>query len=511
MTAPSRPVRNRLTALTLVMAAIQAPASGQGDENRLDPSGAEHLHRSAFVVDLHADTLYRLAHGDRLRDDASLQATPARLKAGGVDAQFFALWVSPREPDIAQAMARQLTAFWDVVLDDGARVALARDGDDVRRIVRSGRIAALLGLEGALALAGDPSMLRTFADHGVAYVSLTWNDTNDFGQGTNGDGHVGATSKGLELVRLANELHVILDVSHASPSTFWDVVTASRRPVIASHSNAAAVFAHPRNLDDAQLWGIAESGGVVGLNLYSAFVSGRKPAASMADLMAHLRHLRELVGNDHIAIGSDFDGSPDPVVGLEDASRMGALTSAMLAEGLVPEEIVAILGGNVLRVLDQTRHGLPVRAVTHRPAEVLGLTTNSGGNTAKMAVDRNTRTYWRPVDAVAGVAPAIRVTVAGPGVDRVGVVPVQQGVGGRAQRVVVEGWCNGRRVAGPVSLEVGPELRPKRAELFGLATCARPTVEVRVVNPGGQWPAVGLSEVLCEVGQAVVLDGAPGR
>lgn len=459
----------------------------------------EALHRGATVVDLHADTLHRLTRRENPLGLGSVQSSPERLLAGGVDVQFFALWVSPREPDARRAVWRQVAAFQDVILGDGSRTELARNVADIRRIVGSGRVAALLGLEGGLALGEDPSALRALADRGVAYVSLTWNETNAFGQGTNGGPPDGVSAKGRELIRLANSLAVMLDVSHASEATFWDVVTSSRRPVIASHSNAASVHRHPRNLDDAQLWAIAESGGAVGLNLFSAFVSGRKPVATLRDLMAHVRHLRAVMGDMHIAIGTDFDGSPDPVQGLEDASRMGLLSEALVAEGLSPEAILGILGNNVLRVLDRTQSQAPVRTVTHRPAKVLRVDATIGRATAHRAADRNTRTSWEPGAPPMGGELSIRLTVAGPGVDRVAVCAARPEEVGQGFQVVLQGGCGGRRVGPSVPLDVGGEVRPYRAELPGLVRCRRPTVDVVIPRQDPSDRSFSLSEILVEV------------
>lgn len=489
----------RMLASVLWLVGSVCVATGDVEASGPEVLTPEALHHAATVVDLHADTLHRLTRPDNPLDLESLQSSPQRLRAGGVDVQFFVLWASPRDPDPSAAVRRQATAFRDVILGDSSRVALARNVADIRRIVDSGRVAALMGLEGGLALGDDPSALRALADQGVAYVSLTWNETNAFGQGTNGGPPAGVTTKGRALIRLANELGVMLDVSHASEATFWDVLTSSRRPVIASHSNAASVHPHPRNLDDAQLWAIAESGGVVGLNLFSAFVSARKPRASLQDLMAHVRHLRAVVGDAHIAIGTDFDGSPDPVQGLEDASRMALLTRTLVAEGLDPDAIRGILGDNVLRVLDRTQRQDPVRIVTHRPAKVLRVDATTGRATADRVADRNARTSWAPGPSSRGVDPAVRLTVAGPGVDRVGVCANGPGEAMHAFQVVIQAWCGGRRVGPPVPLEVGGEVRPYRVGLPGLASCRRPTIEVVLPGRKASDRPFQLAEILCEV------------
>lgn len=452
-------------------------------------------YRDAAVVDLHCDALFQLARKDRKVAPGDLMCGPDRLAAGNVDAQVFVIWVPPDSPDPKSVAADQLKAFRNVLLSRKNQMEQARTAADVRRISKQNKVAAMLGLEGCTPLGGDPAAIAGFARDGIVYVSLTWNETNAFGQGNGGRNPPGITEKGKKVVELANSLRVIPDVSHASPSTFWGVLTTSTRPVIASHSNSAVVFPHARNLDDVQLWAIAESGGVIGLNLFSRFVSDTDPVATMSDLLRHLDHVKAVVGASHIAIGSDFDGARYFVAGLENSSRMKNLATALRDHGWSESDTLAVLGENFLRVLDVTNSDVCPGVVTHVPAQVTGVTTDHQGGPVWSVADMNTTTAWVPD------GPGDRfvtVSAEGPGVDRVSVCGASPGVGAAGFELSVQPLCDGQPVGQSGIIAVGDSVRPFRLDLPILKDCGSPSVRLGLPMPLPDQALPRLSEVVLE-------------
>ncbi|HEY8418722.1 MAG TPA: dipeptidase [Limnochordales bacterium] len=323
-----------------------------GDEVRR----ARSFHEQCFVVDAHCDTALRLVQGASLAGtSAEGHVDLARLVAGGVDLQVFALWVDPRQRrsgftvrclEMLEAVRRAVAAHPD-------RLQLIETRRDLDEVHRSGKIGVLLSIEGGEALEGSLSALRAFQCLGVRALGLTWNLRNDLGDGVGqADSRGGLTAFGRQVVQEMNRLGMIVDVSHLSEPGFWDVLEVSRHPVIASHSNARAICDHPRNLTDAQIRALAARGGVMGMNFCPEFVRSDGPA-TLEDVVRHIDHIVALVGPDHVGLGSDFDGIDGTPVGLEDVSRLPAVTEALLARGYDEDSVRKILGGNFLRVFQQ--------------------------------------------------------------------------------------------------------------------------------------------------------------
>jgi membrane dipeptidase len=357
------------------------------------------LHRSAIVMDGHSDTAQRLLDeridfGRRLTD--GMMDLP-RLKEGGVDAQFFAAWIGPDLPE-GRAFARTDSLLEAVIeLTRGnPEIELARTAADVRAIAGRGHVAALLAIENGQAIENDLDKLRHFARKGVRYMTLTWMNSHDWADGSAGALlHYGLTDFGREVVREMERLGVLVDISHVSDATFWDVMRIATKPVIASHSSTDALQEHHRNLNDQQLRAIAKNGGVVGINFYPAYIDpayaeaadsvaraiefqldsigavhAADPAAAQAArdslraralaaiprpplsrVVDHIAHVVQVAGIDHVGLGSDFDGIGATPVGLEDASRLPYLTWELKRRGFSDEDVKKILGENFLRVL----------------------------------------------------------------------------------------------------------------------------------------------------------------
>lgn len=221
------------------------------------------------------------------------------------------------------------------------------------------RTAVQFAFEGAEPLGWELSSAERWAARGVRLFGLVHVYDNALasssGQGFAKRGY-GLSRRGRELVRHVHGAGGIVDISHASDEAVADVLRhalAAGRPVVATHSNARAVARHPRNLTDAQLRGIAESGGVVGINFHSPFLLGGKGSAEIADVVRHIRHVARVAGVGHVAIGSDFEGGIRAAKGLEDVRGFPRLAAALRRSGFSSQDVAAIFGGNARRVLCQ--------------------------------------------------------------------------------------------------------------------------------------------------------------
>jgi membrane dipeptidase len=306
------------------------------------------LHREAIVVDLHSDTLLDVASRKR---DISVRGTAGhidlpRLRDGGVDVQVFALFIHPRDAGRGFRRATELLDAFDAFVRTHRELALATTAEAIEQAVKAGRIAAVLSVENGSALDGALANLDRLHARGVRILSLTWNRSNDLADGAHEDSHGGLTPLGRRILARMRELRMIVDVSHLSEKAFWEVLEATSGPVIATHSNAAGLTPHPRNLTDRQLRALAARDGVIGVNFYPTFTGG----ATIGHVLAHVDYLVRVAGVTHVALGSDFDGFSDTVAGLEDVGRLPALTAGLAARGYRAEDIRGILGGNALRV-----------------------------------------------------------------------------------------------------------------------------------------------------------------
>lgn len=317
---------------------------------------AQRLHRSCAVLDAHADTVLELERGRSLTERGTTgHIDLPRLAEGGVRFQVFALFTEPQyKPE--RALARVLH-LWDTL-----RAALAAAPDRVRLCtcpedlepLADGRLGAILSVEGGEAIGTDLALLRVLWQLGVRAMGLTWNERNAMADGA-GESRAGGglTAFGRDAVAEMNRLGMVVDVSHLCARSFWDVLEVSRRPVIASHSNARALCDHVRNLDDDQIRALAQAGGVMGMNFFPSFLDAQPERADIARVCDHIDHICGLVGPAHVGLGSDFDGIERTPRGLEDTAHLPALTGALLARGYSPEDLRGILGGNFLRVFQE--------------------------------------------------------------------------------------------------------------------------------------------------------------
>lgn len=321
-------------------------------------AGLAPLHLDAIVVDGHCDTLGEVLRGVRTLSERSTlgHVDLPRLREGGVTAQVFACFVPVDEyrRGAARHAMQRMDMLHQALESHPEQLLLATCAADIQRAKAEGKIAGILGLEGVEAIEGSLEVLRCFYRLGVRVVGFTWNFRNEAADGV----HEGAQARGLtdfgyQLVAECNRLGMLIDVSHLAAPGLADVLRTSRHPVMASHSNAAALCNDPRNLTDGQIEAIAERGGVIGATFVPSFLTQPASTASLAHVLDHIEHLLRIAGVDHVMIGSDFDGIDHPPRGLEDVTRYPAITAGLLARGHDELTVRKVLGLNFLRVFGQ--------------------------------------------------------------------------------------------------------------------------------------------------------------
>ncbi|GMA48900.1 diguanylate cyclase [Alicyclobacillus contaminans] len=284
------------------------------------------------VADAHVDVLYRMEReGCSFTDPASpLQASADKLQRGGVMAQVFALYVSPREPDVFQleTVLRQIDLFYEEIVQAGG-VAPIRTLDEWIAARRSRNIAGVLSLEGGGCLRGQPELLRTLYRLGVRGIGLTWNHPNALADGCLESRGGGLTDAGWRVVREAHRLGMWIDIAHLADAGVRELLTHTNGPIMASHANARAIHGHPRNLPDDVIRELYARGGWMGLVFEASFV-GDPANRTLDQLCRHLDHVLSLGGEDHVGFGSDFDGTTHPVAGLATAEDYASFTERLV-------------------------------------------------------------------------------------------------------------------------------------------------------------------------------------
>ena len=322
------------------------------------------VHRSALLIDTHNDVTSRTVEGfdigPRNTSDKSTHTDLVRMKEGGIGAQFFAVYVAANYVNGNHSANRALqmidTVRHDIIDRYPNDFMFATSVADIEAAHKKGKIAALMGIEGGHAIEDSTRLLRDFYALGVRYMTLTHSNTNNWadssGDITKSDvqHHNGLTDFGKDVVREMNRLGMMVDISHVADKTFWDALEVSKAPIFASHSSCRALADVPRNMTDEMIVALAKKGGVVQVNFSCGFLKvGAKP--SVADVVAHIDHIKQIAGIEAIGIGSDFDGIGCAPEGLDEVSKFPNLTRALLEKGYTAEEIRKIYGGNLLRVM----------------------------------------------------------------------------------------------------------------------------------------------------------------
>ncbi len=390
-------MQKRLAVLFLTLA-LALPASATKHQKKRHVSHpAVAAEAQAVTVDTHADTpsVYMENRFDLGVWNKVGHFDSPRLKAGGLNAEFFAAYVPARYAhNGAAAYCMKIMETIHQMVDAYPQwVRFATSTTDIRNAVRDGKGAILIGIEGGHAIENSIDLLRAFYRFGARYMTLTHVNSNDWADSSGDEAkHNGLTPFGKEVVLEMNRLGMIVDVSHVSDKTFYDVIETSKAPIIASHSSARALCEAKRNMTDDMLRALAKNGGVADVNFYPEFLSDEalhaaeardeKLKAQIAEFHAkdpsegpefeaavgklyaenplppvpytrivdHIDHMVRIAGIDHVGIGSDFDGISAVPVGMEDVSKLPAIRAELKRRGYSEADIRKIMGENFMRV-----------------------------------------------------------------------------------------------------------------------------------------------------------------
>jgi len=381
--------------LSLFVFSVSAFAAEEIDAGLMKK--AKRIHNDAIVIDTHVDTpMLMMNRGLEIGERSDMgEVDLVRMKEGGLDAIFFAVFISndldDRHP--SKRTLETIDVIYRQVRQNSDLAELAFSTEDIRRIHKTGKRVILVGIENGGPVEGSLGLLRTYYRLGVRYITLTHNSNNHIcDSATDKPKWNGLSPFGEKMVAEMNRLGMMIDVSHVSDDTFYDVIKLSKAPIIASHSGTRALCDVPRNMTDDMLRALAQNGGVIQIVFYSGFLSddyakksekihkklapvfkkmreeagdnqnefykkafelwkeNAPPAPGIETLIDHIDHAVKVAGIDHVGLGSDFDGAGSFPVGLEDVSGYPLITYHLLKRGYSEEDIKKILGGNLLRV-----------------------------------------------------------------------------------------------------------------------------------------------------------------
>jgi membrane dipeptidase len=390
------------------LAAAQVPDKSSAAPDIVVSARAQKIQESALIIDTHADTPQRFL--DEGFDIGSTDPKDVghisldKAKRGNLDAEFFSIWVDPETNQ--RHFAKHTFDLIDSVYEQAARhpdrMMMAFSPADIEQAHHEHKLAALMGIEGGHSIENDIHLLRDYYRLGVRYMTLSWSNTNEWAD-SSGDitddkvqHHNGLTDFGKQVVVEMNRLGMMVDISHVADKTFWDAITTSKAPVIASHSSARALVDAPRNMTDDMLRAVTKNGGVVQVNFFSGFIdedfrkasnalskdaaaavkeyadrmkaegktvsyvdedrierewTAKIPRPPLKSLIDHIDHIAKVAGIDHVGLGSDFDGvSGATPQGMDSAADLPKITQALLDRGYSADDIKKILGGNIMRV-----------------------------------------------------------------------------------------------------------------------------------------------------------------
>lgn len=321
------------------------------------------------TVDMHCDTLNVLMTARRNGVTKNLfdhegQLSLKKMQAGDYLLQNFAMYVDMgSEPDPTKAALEMADIFYQEMEKNSDIIRPVRCYKDIEENVSKGLISAMLTIEEGEICQGNLALLRDFYRLGVRMMTLTWNYKNQLGwpNAKHADGSVhpdpdpshGLTEKGIEFLEEMEQIGMIPDISHLNDTGIWDVFKYTKKPFVASHSNARALASHPRNLTDEMIKALAKRGGVAGINYYSLFLNNwspdETPLSLTKDMVRHIKHMKNIGGIECIGLGSDFDGMDGhlEITGPQDISL---LADEMHRQGFTESEIDKVFGENVLRV-----------------------------------------------------------------------------------------------------------------------------------------------------------------
>ena len=329
---------------------------------------AHQLHDRVLTLDTHCDTPMFFPQGINFAQrDSRILVDLEKMTEGRLDATIMVAYLpQPKQgetfPSKVSFPVEGPKEYADLIFDKIAaivsanpdHIALARTPDELYENKRLGRKSIMLGIENALALNGQLENVRHFAQRGVVYITLCHNGDNDVCDSCRGNSlHGGVSPFGEQVIGEMNRLGLMVDLSHAADKSFYDALDISRTPIVCSHSSARALCDHPRNLTDDMMRALARKGGVAQTTLYPGFLRSNGQA-TILDAIAHLEHAIQVMGIDHVGLGTDFDGDGG-VSGLADASELINFTRQLLARRYSERDIQKIWGGNFLRVMTQVQ------------------------------------------------------------------------------------------------------------------------------------------------------------
>lgn len=390
-----------LKTIAVLTAATTLFGQAPGRQKRTNITDAEvmKVHQSAILIDTHNDITSATVEGADIGKSLPDHHTDvARMKKGGMGAQFFAVFVAGNYVEGNHAGHRTLdmidTVRHDIIERYPNEFLYATTADDIRRAHKEHKIAALLGIEGGHAIEDDLRLLRDYYALGVRYMTLTHSNDNNWAGSSGSPANKGLTEFGKQVVLEMNRLGMMVDISHVSDKTFWDALETSRAPIFASHSSCRAVSPVPRNMTDEMIVAMAKKGGVIQINFDCGYLNpasaeasasrmkelqpkmaelrqkyasdpkamrqamremreamGPIPRATLADVVTHINHVVSIAGIDAVGIGSDFDGVFCVPTDLDSVDKWPNLTRALLEEGYTAAEIRKIYGENLLRMM----------------------------------------------------------------------------------------------------------------------------------------------------------------
>ena len=366
------------------------------------------LHHDAIVADLHCDSIHQIKRGfDFFSKNNNYHIDIPRMNQGSVNLQIFALFLDPSIPEDEHFLyTDNLLAKLKSCFANREEITLCSSYDDITQALVENKIAALAAIENGMAIESSLDNLEHFATNDVIYMTLTHSKSHDWCSSSSDKmaERFGLTNFGIDVIKRMNDLRMIIDVSHISVKAFNDVIAHTSQPIIASHSNSHALCSHDRNLTDEQLKQLANNGGVVGMNFCPIFLSQQycdaaikfltenadeykksnlpyssetneeryqqsveqfKPfydrwtkvvepyVVTIATVCDHIDYIVNLIGADHVALGSDFDGILETPTGLEDISKMPLITKELLRRDYQENDIKKILGKNFLRLFEE--------------------------------------------------------------------------------------------------------------------------------------------------------------
>jgi membrane dipeptidase len=390
------------------LAAAQVPDKSSAAPDIVVSARAQKIQESALIIDTHADTPQRFL--DEGFDIGSTDPKDVghisldKAKRGNLGAEFFSIWVDPEtnQGHFAKHTFDLIDSVYEQAARHPDRMMMAFSPADIEQAHHEHKLAALMGIEGGHSIENDIHLLRDYYRLGVRYMTLSWSNTNEWAD-SSGDitddkvqHHNGLTDFGKQVVVEMNRLGMMVDISHVADKTFWDAITTSKAPVIASHSSARALVDAPRNMTDDMLRAVTKNGGVVQVNFFSGFIdedfrkasnalskdaaaavkeyadrmkaegktvsyvdedrierewTAKIPRPPLKSLVDHIDHIAKVAGIDHVGLGSDFDGvSGATPQGMDSAADLPKITQALLDRGYSADDIKKILGGNIMRV-----------------------------------------------------------------------------------------------------------------------------------------------------------------